>query len=189
MGIFKNIINKMQTRFQAPLERAVSDSCREHIDSQRGVGGKWKKRVLLYSIEKRKGVTFKVPSPFNNLPLLKRTKSLYNSIRTRLVRSGQSMSIVISGEHYGIYQDKGFTTKGPNFIPLTTRKFGKKSGRDFFIARNGVTVPSRTFLDPLMKDINDFSKIVARSAADSAAREAVENLKSKGKVKWHRTYS
>ena len=184
--LFKNILGKITGSGQAPIERYIADCCREHIDSQRGVDGKWKKKVMLFSIERTgRGQYVKTPSPFNHLPLLKKTKALYKSINARLVRAGhERVNIVVSGEFYGVYQDKGFTTTGPNYIPLTNRKINKQSGRDYFIAKNGVTVPSRAWIDLTPSDIVGLTGLVAKAAANSIVKDVVQNKSLKGEMKW-----
>lgn len=173
---------------QAQVTRFVVAAVRSHIDRAQGVGRKWKPRVPLYQRWRERGVMRERPSPFNSLPLLKRTRTLYKSIRARVRKAGSGVEIVVSGADYGIYQDRGFKTSGPNFIPLSNRKTNLVSGRDYFIAKNGVTVPSRPFIELTNNDLKDLSKIVARRAAEQAASVIARELKKKGPVTWHRQF-
>ena len=61
----------------------------------------------------------------------------------------------LQGPVHAVYHQNGFTTKGPNFIPLTLkakrthrrganpRDEGLEEGKDYIMAWNGVTVPQR----------------------------------------------
>jgi len=82
---------------------------------------------------------------------------------------GESIVLTLKGAHYGAYQNAGFTTKGPNFIPLTRKAAragsagaagaaGGFRGRDFIIARRGVTVPARNFIEPTSADFHAFGR-------------------------------
>lgn len=82
------------------------------------------------------------------------------------------LSIVLSGPRYGLYQDRGFKTKGPNYIPLTMKgrrghatganpnAEGLERGKDFRMAWKGVTVPSRPFLLPTRADLRTLGKSI-----------------------------
>lgn len=166
-------------------------SVRSNIDRQTGVDGPWTPRKPLYQRWKSRGQLFVKPSPFNNLPLLKRTRALYKSITARVRKTGSGWQIVISGEEYGIYQDRGFSTSGPNFVPLTPQGMKRKGkrGKDFFIAKNGVTVPSRAFLEPTRESTVAISKLVAQEVAERYVQKAIlDALKQKGSVTWQRQY-
>lgn len=173
------------------IERAFVAAVRSNIDRQTGVDGPWKPRKHLYSAWKVRGRQYFKPSPFNDLPLLKRTKALYKSIRARVRKTGSGWELVISGEDYGIYQDRGFSTTGPNFVPLTPLGARRKGirGRDFFIAKNGVTVPSRAFLEPTKESVDAISKLVAQDVAERYVQKAIlDALKQKGSVICQRQY-
>jgi len=176
---------------QSLIEQVVVNAVRSNIDRQSGANGPWKPRKPLYQRWWSNGRLNERPSPFNNLPLLKRTKALYRSIRARVRRAGSGWEIVVSGEDYGIYQDKGFSTAGPNFVPLTPKgaKGGGKSGKDFFIAKNGVTVPSRSFIQPTPAAVNRFARLIAQDVAERAVQKLVlDKIKQKGSVTWQRQY-
>lgn len=104
---------------------------------------------------------------------LRDTGNLQRSIGAKSSLDGPtSMSFTISGALYGIFHELGFSTTGPNFIPLT--KKGKRShatganprtegllpGRDYIMARKGVTVPKRPFLVPTNKEWSDIGRTI-----------------------------
>ncbi len=72
-----------------------------------------------------------------------------------------SKSVIASSSFYAPYHQVGFSTKGPNFIPLTLkakrlhvkganpREEGLVQGVDYVIAKHGVTVPARPMIDYL----------------------------------------
>jgi hypothetical protein len=84
------------------------------------------------------------------------------------------LRVTLRGLAHAAYQDKGFSTNPPkgNFIPLTKKgarhatgknpkEEGMKRGKDYFMARRGVTVPARPFLLPTREDMG----IIGRSIA------------------------
>lgn len=84
------------------------------------------------------------------------------------------LGIKLRGEKYGLFQDRGFTTKGPNYIPLTKKgKRGHGTGnnpnneglarnKDYLMAWKGVTVPSRPFILPLREDLRTLGQTIVR---------------------------
>lgn len=106
-----------------------------------------------------------VPGYRNGGQPLRDTGKLYGSLNARARASGTSINITMKGRKYGLYQDRGFTTKGPNYIPLTKRgkrghgtgrnpsAEGLSRGKDYFMARKGVTVPARPFILPTRADL------------------------------------
>ena len=189
MSIIDRLLGRL--RNSSKIERAFVAAVRSNIDRQTGVDGPWEPRKPLYQRWKSRGRWFTRASPFNNQPLLKRTKALYKSITARVRNSGSGWELVISGEDYGIYQDRGFSTPGPNFVPLTPLGAKRKGirGRDFFIAKNGVTVPSRAFLEPTQESLVAISKLVTQEVAERHVQKAIlDSLKQKGSVTWQRQY-
>jgi hypothetical protein len=93
------------------------------------------------------------------------TGKLIGSLGADGARVGKGISITMKGRKYGLYQDRGFTTKKPNFIPLSMKgkrghatgrnpnKEGLEKGKDFIMAWRGVTVPSRPFIMPTRDDL------------------------------------
>jgi hypothetical protein len=93
------------------------------------------------------------------------TGKLIGSLGASGLKSGNGIQITMQGRKYGLYQDRGFRTKGPNFIPLTKKgkrghatgrnpnEEGLAKGKDFLMAWRGVTVPSRPFIMPTRDDL------------------------------------
>jgi hypothetical protein len=106
---------------------------------------------------------------------LRDTGFLVGNINGDGVKRANGLGIVIRGPRYGLYQDRGFKTKGPNYIPLTKKgrrghatganpnKEGLKRGKDFTMAWKGVTVPSRPFLLPTRADLRMLGKSIHMS--------------------------
>ncbi len=92
---------------------------------------------------------------------------------TAKFRSGKIV-IGMKGPQYAMFQDQGFTTKGPNYIPLTRKgvrghgtgnnpnKEGLTRGLDFMMAWKGVSVPARPFILPTSDDVIDLGKSIFR---------------------------
>ena len=92
---------------------------------------------------------------------LRDTGNLQRSITARAAKVAPTrLQVTLAGALYGIFHERGFSTEGPNFIPLTRKgkrnhatgrnpnKEGLVRGKDFTMAWNGVTVPKRPFLVP-----------------------------------------
>jgi hypothetical protein len=98
------------------------------------------------------------------------TGKLIGSLGASGTSAGSGIKVTMQGRKYGLYQDRGFTTKGPNFIPLTKRgrrghatgrnpnKENLVRGKDFLMAWRGVTVPSRPFILPTRDDLQRMGK-------------------------------
>lgn len=103
---------------------------------------------------------------------LRNTGKLQRSLSATGTSSGNNLRLTLRGMRYGLYQDRGFKTKGPNYIPLTRKGArqhgtgnnpnaeGLKRGKDFLMAWKGVTVPSRPFILPTREDLRSFGKSV-----------------------------
>ena len=81
---------------------------------------------------------------------LQDTGMLMASLHSQTTVAGNKISMRLmdgSPGGYGVYHQHGFTTTGPNFIPLShkgRKKQGKlKYGKDYIVAKKGVTVPQR----------------------------------------------
>jgi phage gpG-like protein len=84
--------------------------------------------------------------------------SLAASVSSRVTLTDKGATIGVgSPRPYARYHQDGFTTKGPNFIPLTLRaknkakgvkpeEVGLVPGVDYIMAWGGVTVPARPFV-------------------------------------------
>lgn len=131
-------------------------------------GGFTKTRTVTYQTpkgktRKRTEYLIETPSYRNGGQPLRNTGALTNSLNARGMVRGSGMRLVLRGNKYGLYQDMGFVTSGPNYIPLTKRgarydsserasASGMISGKDYTGSRKGVTVPARPFLLPTSKD-------------------------------------
>lgn len=120
-------------------------------------GGKTRQRTE-YMIE--------TPGYRNGGQPLRDTGRLANSVNARGDRQSAGLRIVLRGLKYGLFQDMGFRTAGPNYIPLTKRgarydsrkqasAAGMIPGQDFTGRKKGVTVPGRPFLLPTRNDKRD----------------------------------
>lgn len=104
---------------------------------------------------------------------LRDTGRLLRSLTAKAKNSGTTrVTVTLRGEEYGIYHEKGFSTTGPNYIPLT--KAGKRKhktgsnpaeegltrGKDFTMAWNGVTVPKRPFLVPTDAEFAEIGRTI-----------------------------
>jgi len=106
-----------------------------------------------------------VPGYRNGGQPLRDTGKLFGSLNAKGASAADKIVLTMRGRKYGLYQDKGFTTSGPNYIPLTLkgkrkhgtgnnpRREGLSPGRDYFMARRGVTVPARPFILPTREDL------------------------------------
>jgi hypothetical protein len=96
---------------------------------------------------------------------LRDTGDLFRSLHADGITVGETIRIKMGGNKYGLYQDRGFKTKGPNYIPLTMKgkrghgtgnnpnKENLSRGKDFMMAWKGVTVPARPFILPTRDDL------------------------------------
>lgn len=103
---------------------------------------------------------------------LRDTGDLARSLGATATSTGTRIRLGMLGNRYGLYQDRGFKTKGPNYIPLTKRgKRGHGTGqnpiaegltrnKDFKMAWKGVTVPSRPFILPTRDDMLSFGRSI-----------------------------
>jgi hypothetical protein len=131
------------------------------------VQGKGKRKKTLKEIQ--------VPSYRNGEQPLRNTSKMYNSLNAAGARTSSGIAVTLRGLKYALYQDKGFKTSEPNYIPLSKKGArnhatganpmteGLKRGRDFFIARRGVTVPSRPFLLPTRAEMKDIGASIFMS--------------------------
>lgn len=92
---------------------------------------------------------------------LRDSGTLYNSIRHTVSKTKRGASTTIGSPLiYGLYQQRGINTKGPNYIPLTLK--AKKGwskrlvrGWDYIIAPHGVKVPPRVWMRFTDRDKRD----------------------------------
>lgn len=120
-------------------------------------GGKTRQRTE-YMIE--------TPGYRNGGQPLRDSGLLADTVNARGDRQSSGIRIVLRGQKYGLFQDMGFRTPGPNYIPLTkratrydkgkiARAAGMIPGQDFTGRKKGVTVPGRPFLLPTRNDKRD----------------------------------
>jgi hypothetical protein len=168
--------------------RSRSGSVVKHAPLKRVVGRYWAKS------KPKKGFLFKrrrtdangktrtfyrvesVGYRFGGQPL-RDTGKLQRSLSATGTASGNSVSLTMRGLKYGLYQDRGFKTVGPNYIPLTMKgkrqhgtgnnpnSEGLTRGKDYILVgnkkrRTGVTVPARPFIMPTRSDLRMFGKSV-----------------------------
>lgn len=149
----------------------------DHIDENvgRGAGGVTVSHKPLKTLTSRywtpKGL--KVANSYRNggQPL-RNTGKLQRSLSATGKSNGNNVRLTLRGLRYGLYQDRGFKTKGPNFIPMTLKGArqhgtgndpnteGLTKGEDYLMAWRGVTVPSRPFILPTRDDLRTFGKSV-----------------------------
>lgn len=150
----------------AGIAKVVQSSAQRHIAEGAGREGQFKPLKLLFGRwQDKKGVWHEQAGYRNGGQPLRDTGNLMRSLRGHAAATDGGMEITITGAQYGAYQERGFTTKGPNLIPLTrkgVRSIGAgnaflkaKKGKDYIIARNGVTVPARPYLMPTKDDMKE----------------------------------
>lgn len=145
-----------------------------------GYADLWANRARIEVTKKKRGKTIKTVIPHyraGGTPLYD-TGNLFNSLNgvTRPISEGAEL--VLQGSMIALLQSKGFSTKGPNWIPFSRRamkqratmqKSGKARASRSFVTSNpdglvvarGVTVPAR----PLFKWPSSARRQVARAIA------------------------
>ena len=134
-------------------------------------GGFTRSRTVTYTtpggkVKQRTEYMIETPGYRNGGQPLRDTGRLANSVNARGDRQSNGIRLVLRGLKYGLFQDMGFQTAGPNYIPLTKKgaryDSGKKAraagmvpGQDFTGRKKGVTVPTRPFLLPTRNDRRD----------------------------------
>jgi phage gpG-like protein len=107
------------------------------------------------------------------------TGGLMSSLKARVTTSANKITMRLTdGVGYGVYHQKGFKTKGPNYIPITSRgkkrhqkgndptKEGLVKGKDYFIAWNGVTVPQRKIFNLPPEDVQELKRAIGDAIAN-----------------------
>lgn len=115
------------------------------------------------------------PSYRNGGHPLRNTGKLERSLNAKGTTISTGMMITLRGVKYALFQDRGFTTTKPNYIPISLkgarghgtgmnpRKEGLRKGKDYMMAWGGVTVPARPFLLPTQREIKDIGRSIAMS--------------------------
>jgi len=104
---------------------------------------------------------------------LRDTGNLLRSLGAKAAATGPgTLTVTLRGAKYGIYHERGFSTSGPNFIPLTKKgkrthatganpaSEGLQRGKDYTMAWGGVTVPKRPFLVPTQDEWVEIGKTI-----------------------------
>ena len=101
---------------------------------------------------------------------LQDTGALMASLHSETKVSGNRISLNLkdgSPGGYGVYHQAGFTTKGPNFIPMSPKgRRGEpklKYGKDFIIAKGGVTVPQRKIFNLPPEDRKELGEAIVNA--------------------------
>lgn len=123
-------------------------------------------------VGKRTEYLMRVPSYRNGGHPLRDTGFLYGNLGATGKATSTGLRITLRGPKYGLYQDRGIRTRKANFIPLTLNakrkhgtgndpgKEGLAEGRDYLMARRGVTVPARPFLLPTRDEMKEVGKSI-----------------------------
>lgn len=105
------------------------------------------------------------------------TGSMIASLRGEFTRASQggTWALAVSeNQQHAIYHQRGFSTDGPNFIPITRRAAllhrkgrnprneGLTPGEDYIMAWKGVTVPARPIFNWPPEDRQDFEDALRR---------------------------
>ena len=183
-GIAQLFVDNMRKHIDEGWGRGQGGTKEDHAPLKPLFGQAWRKskpkdgyvgtRKVSYTDKngkKRKRTEYKIEIAGyrNGGHALRNTGDMYRRLNAKGARSGNGAAIVLRGPKYALFQDRGFTTSGPNYIPLSrkgTRKHatganpateGLMRGRDYFIAKRGVTVPSRPFLLPTSIELHTIS--------------------------------
>jgi len=104
------------------------------------------------------------------------TSGLMASLKGHVTASANKITMRLTeGVGYGVYHQKGFKTKGPNYIPITMKgkkrhrkgndptKEGLVEGKDYFIAWGGVTVPQRKIFNLPPEDVQELKRSIGEA--------------------------
>jgi hypothetical protein len=106
-------------------------------------------------------------------PLLDTRQTIYNQLNGEQRSTERAISLILRGPMIAMYHQTGFSTNGPNFIPLTTaartlhvigndpKEEGLVEGEDYIMAWQGVTVPQRKIHNTPREDVNDLRDTIA----------------------------
>lgn len=165
----ETVVKALNSRdVRSGIGSVIQASVQRHIEQGAGRKGPFRPIKPLFGKWKDKRGRERTKAGYRNggQPL-RDTGRLMRSIRVRVVSDSGGMKAVVVGEGYGKPHEKGFSTKGPNFIPLTQKgarayKAGVAfvpgrlvPGKDYIVARNGVTVPARPFIQPTRQDMRN----------------------------------
>lgn len=103
---------------------------------------------------------------------LRDTGEMYRSLSAKGRYANNRITVTLNGLQHALYQDRGFQTKGPNYLPITMAgrrghstganpaTEGLERGRDFVMRWKGVKVPARPFLLPLREDVRTLGRSI-----------------------------
>lgn len=145
----------------------VKASMQRHIEEGKGREGTFDPiKPLFGTFKDRKGAEQVQPGYRNGGQPLRDTGHLMRSLNATATTGADGITVSVRGAGYGAYQNAGFSTTGPNFIPLT-RKGARnyaggtalvpgrlQQGKDYIMAWQGVTVPARNFVEPTPEDFH-----------------------------------
>ncbi len=117
-------------------------------------------------------------------PLLDTRQHVYNTLNGTRTRTSQAIIYHLRGSLAALFHHKGFTTKGPNYIPLTLR--GRREHRkgadprdeglvqsvDYIMAWRGVSVPARPIYRHAPEDRREIISTIRIALRKRAARRA-----------------
>ena len=147
------------TAYKGLMQRHIADGAGRH-------GRFLPLNPLSVQVKDSKGRIRTVEGSRNGGQPLRDTGYLMRSLTAKGFSANGRIVLMVGGPLYGAYQNYGFSTKGPNFIPLTRgakRRYSKGTAmmggkRDFIIAWNGVTVPARNFIETTRADMDEIGR-------------------------------
>ena len=179
-GIAQKFVYLMREHIDESYGRGISGQRVSHLPLKPLFGREWKRTAklgqnVLFTRQrgkrkKRTEYLVEVPSYRNGEQPLRRTSHMWRNLNATSEAAQDGFRLTLRGPIYALFQDRGFKTSGPNFIPLTKKgarhATGRnpadekmKRGKDYFMAKKGVTVPARPFLLPTREDM----RMVGRS--------------------------
>jgi phage gpG-like protein len=165
----KPVYGHYWTSRKPPQGTIPADTRTRNVTKQvKGKDGKIKVKVVKVTEYLMTGASYR-----NGGQPLRDTGNLQRSLSAKSSLDGPGrIGITIAGALYGLFHEQGFSTSGPNFIPLTRkgkrthatganpRSEGLLPGRDYIMARKGVTVPKRPFLVPTNAEWADIGRTI-----------------------------
>lgn len=121
------------------MAKVIQAAAQRHIAESEGRKGPFKELKRLHGLYVKRTLNSKklgerqmmaMQAGFRNggVPLRNTGRGM-NSLRGKCLLDGKNLRIRIRGERYMAYHEHGFTTRGPNFIPLTKKgaRLGSKA--------------------------------------------------------------
>lgn len=116
-------------------------------------------------------------------PLIDTRRHVYDRLNGVMTQLRRALHFHLRGTLVAFYQHTGFSTSGPNFIPLTlhARRIHRKGvdprleglvlGEDYIMAWGGVTVPARPIFRFAPEDIEEIISSIRLALQRGAAAE------------------